>query len=125
MTVLADIQYSANRAARRVFGPAAAACLVVYFAYYAVYGDRGLMSLRTLEDRVAEREAILDKTRAERIDIEHRVALLRPESLDPDMVDEQARRILNYTLPNEVVVLVGRGAMPPTVMAATPTATVR
>lgn len=47
---------------------------------------------------------------AERQELERRVALLRPESLDPDMIDERARASLNVVQPQELAILrPGRG----------------
>jgi cell division protein FtsB len=42
--------------------------------------------------------------REEREQLEQRVALLNPKSVDRDMVDEWSRRLLNYGLPNERVI---------------------
>ena len=41
--------------------------------------------------------------RAERLEIENRAKLLRPESLDIDMLDEKARNTLGVIAPNEQV----------------------
>jgi len=40
--------------------------------------------------------------------LEHRVSLLRPESVDPDMLEEQARSRLGLTDRDEVVILKDR-----------------
>ena len=49
--------------------------------------------------------------------LERDVALLRPESLDPDMLDERARASLNLAHPDDLVMLKRRpvaetGAIP-------------
>lgn len=50
--------------------------------------------------------------------LERDVALLRPESLDPDMLDERARAILNLAHPDDLIMLKRRppaettGALP-------------
>ena len=36
--------------------------------------------------------------------LEARVALLRPESIDPDMLEEMARQMLGYVRSNEITV---------------------
>ena len=41
---------------------------------------------------------------AERATLERRVALLRPESLDRDMLEERARAVLNLAHPDERVI---------------------
>jgi cell division protein FtsB len=45
-----------------------------------------------------------DQLRAERQALEKRVATVRPESLDADVVDIEARMALNLMRPDEVVI---------------------
>ena len=45
----------------------------------------------------------LNSLRVERLEIENKAKLLRPESLDKDMLDEKARNVLGVVLPNEQV----------------------
>ena len=81
-------------------------CLFVlgYFAYHAVEGDYGLFALGKLEGRVARLESELASIRAHREEIEKRVALMRPESVDRDMVDERAREALNMADAKDIVI---------------------
>jgi cell division protein FtsB len=81
-------------------------CLFVlsYFAYHAVEGDYGLFALGKLKDRVAELESELDAVRAERAQMEAHVSLMRPESLDRDMIDERAREALNMADAKDIVI---------------------
>jgi cell division protein FtsB len=81
-------------------------CLLVmgYFAYHAVEGDYGLFALGKLEDRVATLEAELRTARAEREKMERHVSLMRPESLDKDMIDERAREALNMADAKDIVI---------------------
>ena len=44
----------------------------------------------------------LDALKAERANWERRVSLLKSESIDPDMLDERARVLLNYADPREL-----------------------
>ena len=83
-----------------------AACLLIlgYFAYHAVEGDYGLFALDKLKDRVASLEAELASVRAERERMEQHVALMRPESLDRDMIDERARQALNLANGKDLVI---------------------
>jgi cell division protein FtsB len=83
----------------------AAIAAVLYFAWHGVNGDRGVLALRTLEREVAVARTELDRVRGQREALERRVHLLYPQSLDPDMLDESARRLLNYGLPDEIVIL--------------------
>lgn len=58
-----------------------------------------------IERQVSELEAELEVLTAEHDELLARVSLLRPESLDPDMLDERARLNLNLVQGNELVVL--------------------
>ncbi len=104
-----------RRRARHVAGPALVAALIGYFGYHAVQGEHGLIAWWRITQQIERVEATLDETRAEREALERRVALLRPESLDPDMLEERARIMLNLARPDEVIILdagakVGGGA---------------
>ncbi|HYN38264.1 MAG TPA: septum formation initiator family protein [Rhodospirillales bacterium] len=91
--------------ARHVLFPAVAVAAVVYVAWHGVNGDRGVVAWRSLEREVDVARAELHRVRAARESLDRRVRLLYPQSLDPDMLDESARRLLNYGLPEEVVIL--------------------
>lgn len=74
----------------------AAVAVTAYFAFHFVAGDRGALAL--LEARATL--AVVEAERAEAATAEEalrkRVALLRPSTLDADMLEEQARRLLNF-----------------------------
>lgn len=91
--------------ARYVIGPALAVCVSGYFGYHVFHGERGLTAWVDLQSQVAEEQSVLDGVKSERKALERRVALLKPESLDPDMLDERVRVMLDYGRPDEVVVL--------------------
>ncbi len=84
--------------------PACCALLLVYFGYHAIQGDRGLLSWIKLSDQLAEAHIALEVTAVERAGLERKVALLRPDGLDPDMLDERARYMLSLARADEVVV---------------------
>jgi len=75
-----------------------------YFAYHAVEGDYGLFALGKLKERVARLENELATAKAERERMEEHVALMRPESLDRDMIDERAREALNMADAKDLVI---------------------
>ncbi|MEQ9813216.1 MAG: septum formation initiator family protein [Azospirillaceae bacterium] len=79
--------------------------LVGYFVYHTVQGDRGVIAMLSLRNEVAEARATLGVLRTERHFIEARVDALSPSSLDLDLLEEQVRRILNYSHPDEIVLL--------------------
>ncbi|WP_241503796.1 FtsB family cell division protein [Ferruginivarius sediminum] len=93
-----------RRRARQVAPQVIAVCLVGYFVFHAVQGERGLLAYLRLQQDLAQAKAVQSELAAQRKEMEHRVSLLRPDSLDPDMLEEQARHVLNFARPNEVVI---------------------
>jgi cell division protein FtsB len=81
------------------------AAICVYFAYHAVQGDRGLIAWLQHSRELVESETVLAELAAERATLEHRVSQLRAESLDPDMLEEQARTMLNFAEPDDRTLL--------------------
>ncbi len=94
--------------ARYVVGPVLGVCVVGYFAYHVVHGDRGLIQWWNIKQRVQAARAVLAETRDQREILEHRVRLMEPGSLDPDLLEERARLMLNYGHPDDIVVLEGK-----------------
>lgn len=90
--------------ARHILGPALGICAVIYFTYHAVHGDRGLIAWRHLNQKVNAAHEILAETSVRRRLLERRIALLSPDSLDPDMLEERARLMLNYGYPDDIVI---------------------
>jgi len=82
-----------------------AALLVGYFAFHAYHGNHGIVASRAFEQEAMQLERERNALRAEREGWERRIALLKPESLDPDLVDELARRDLFFAHPSDLVVL--------------------
>lgn len=79
--------------------------LVGYFSYFAVFGNHGLLRWSRLQAAVEAKQAELYRLQDERQSLYRRVSLLRPESVDDDMLEEQARSRLGLTEADEVVIL--------------------
>jgi cell division protein FtsB len=101
MAVLRELR----RRARHIAPPVLAACVLSYFAYHAIQGDRGLLAWLQLRQDLAEAQAEDARLTSERARLEQRVSLLRAESLDPDLLDERAHALLGYGRPDEYVLL--------------------
>ena len=99
-----------RRRARHIVGPLVGLSLTGYFAYNMIEGDRGFEAWMQLSHRLAAEQTNLAQVRAERAALELKVADLRPEHLDRDLLDERVREVLNLVAPNEVVVMHPRGA---------------
>jgi cell division protein FtsB len=80
--------------------------LIGYFAYHAVRGDYGLDRRALLTEKIELLEAELADLRDRRLRLEHDVSLMttRVEN-ETDLLDEQARSLLNYVHPGDIVVL--------------------
>jgi cell division protein FtsB len=80
------------------------AAVMVYFGYHAVQGDRGLIAWWNLRFEIERANVAAAEVSAEKKALEHRVSLLRSESLDPDMLEERARIMLGAVSPSDRIV---------------------
>jgi cell division protein FtsB len=85
--------------------PLVGIAVIGYFVYHGLHGARGFWASKQLEAEVATLEQELTDLRRERAALENHVSLLRPESLDPDMLEERARVLLNVAHPNDIVIM--------------------
>jgi len=83
-----------------------AALVIGYFGVNAYSGNHGLRARQDLDQQIAQLSDELDSLKAERATWERRVALLRPQSIDPDMLDERARALLDSADPRDLVLIV-------------------
>jgi len=100
MTIVREIKARG----RYILMPVVGATVLFYFAYHAIQGERGLLTLWQLNQQVSAADAELAVLEAEHDALAHRVSLLRPESLDQDMLDERARRVLGLVGRDELVI---------------------
>jgi cell division protein FtsB len=92
---------------RRLWLPLLTAAFLGYFGFHAFNGSFGLLSLDRLEQEAEGLRDQLDALKKEREGLERRVATLKPDSLDADVVDTEARTSLNLLRPDEVVISFG------------------
>ncbi len=104
MKVLQELR----RRGRHIAPQVLLACLLGYFVYHAVNGDHGLLAWLRLEQELERAEATRLQLAEEHGVLAHKVGLLQPEHLDPDLLDEQARRLLNYGHRDDLVVILRR-----------------
>ncbi len=82
-----------------------AAAFIGYFAVNAFTGNRGLRAQQEIEQQLALMQTELAEVKAEKTLWERRVALLRPDKIDPDMLDERARVLIGLADPRDVTLL--------------------
>lgn len=78
--------------------------LLGYFAWHAWKGPRGYPYAEGLEVKLAQLTLKHDGLKTDRETLERKVTLLRPDSIDPDLLDEMARAQLEMVRPTDVVV---------------------
>ena len=72
---------------------AIAALVIGYFGVNAYTGNRGLKARQDLDLQITQLTSELEGLKSERATWERRVALLKSNGLDPDMLDERAARV--------------------------------
>jgi cell division protein FtsB len=85
--------------------PALAACFLTYFGFHAYNGDYGINAKYRLEERIGGLERQVAGLKQQRAELERKVQLLHDGTVERDMLDEHARRVLNYAHPDDVVIL--------------------
>jgi cell division protein FtsB len=88
-----------------ILGPVIGITLTGYFAYNLVEGDRGLKAWFRLNQEIHTATADLEATRAQRAALDLKVSNLRPEHIDPDLLDERIRATLNLVSPDDIVIM--------------------
>lgn len=97
-----------RRSVTRFFGrlviPALSAAVISYFGYYTVFGTRGLVALSDTRAQLAVQQEQLASLKDQHARLAHRIKLLEPGSVDPDMVEEVAREQMLDSAAGEVAV---------------------
>ncbi len=82
-----------------------AALYIGYFAMNAFTGRHGLRAQQDLDQQLASMQKELSDLRAEHVLWERRVALLRSDGIEPDMLDERARALIGLADPRDLILL--------------------
>ncbi|WP_417830002.1 FtsB family cell division protein [Thalassospira sp.] len=92
------------RRLKQAVAPVIAFTVMAYFIFHSVEGDRGLLAYWSMQDRVNEITRVLEETTEKRKALEQHVVSLRATHLDPDLLDERARAMLNAAHPDDVII---------------------
>lgn len=82
-----------------------AAMFIGYFGVHAFTGNHGLRAQQRIEVEIVRLDGELLRLKRDRANWEHRVSLLQSARLDPDMLDERARALLDYADPRDATLL--------------------
>ncbi len=80
-----------------------------YFVWHAINGERGM---KAKEDYLAQMEVLNAERIAltkENMALERRIAMMRRESVDRELLEEEARVVLGRVHRNDVVIFEGKG----------------
>jgi len=93
---------------RMLFGsammPAVAVLLLLLFIGYAILGPSGILAWGDYSRQLRQRQAELRMLEAQKAALVNRVNLLDRRHVDPDLVDELARKELGVVHDDEVVI---------------------
>ena len=82
-----------------------AALLIGYFGVNAYTGNHGLKARAEIDAQIADLNGQRDAARQERQRWQRRIALLSRNGIDPDMLDERARVLLEWVDPHDLVLI--------------------
>jgi cell division protein FtsB len=102
-----------RRRARFVVVPILGTLMIGYFGYHALTGERSLITLWLVKQRLVESGVVFERVSAERARLQNRVDLMTSEHIDPDMLDERVRWTLDYVAPGDLVIFRDRGQESP------------
>ena len=98
------IQAEKSFSIRQILVPLISIIIMGYFIYHIFQGDRGIIAYFRLQQTVEANEKERAAQQVVREQLERRVYLLRPDSLDIDLLEERARAVLNFAHPDEIVI---------------------
>lgn len=79
--------------------------LVMYFAYHAFAGESGLGKWSDMQSEISEKEVILEQIETEIEYLKRDISRLTPGQIDPDFVEELARKKLAFVYPGEIILI--------------------
>ena len=95
--------YAAKFYFRKYIGLISILTIFAYFFYQMMTGDRGFLSLLELSKKYQTLKSDLTTLEVKKQDLTKKVNMLKPESLNLDLLDEQVRRKLGYSKEGETL----------------------
>jgi cell division protein FtsB len=94
-----------RRHARVLIAPVLGIAATGYFIYHGIEGDRGVGAWVRINHELRIAQDNLDAVTKQREALDHRVRDMRPDHVDPDLLDEEIRRNLDMARSNEMVII--------------------
>jgi cell division protein FtsB len=90
----------------KTLGPKVSLLIIIAVCIFSVvWSKRGLTTLFALSAQLPNLNEKLDLLRSEKLRLENQAELLRESSLDLDLLDEKARKILDFAKPKESILI--------------------
>lgn len=89
---------------RAIAPPVIFLALTYYFGWNAVHGKSGLEAQHVQQQQLEQARARFNAAEASKLAWQTRIADLSGQSIQPDMLDEQARQVLNLANPQDMVI---------------------
>lgn len=77
---------------------------LIYFAFHTINGENGARSYFIIKKQVTAKKNILEKLKQKEISLINNVNLLSPQGIDPDLLEERCRTILNYAFEDDIII---------------------
>ncbi len=81
--------------------------LCFYFSYHLIHGERSCLRLFYLENRIERLSDEHQRLSEARSNLETKVVMLRPGSINPDLLEERARQVLGFVHKDERILFDG------------------
>jgi cell division protein FtsB len=94
-----------RRRARVLIAPVLGIAATGYFVYHTIEGDRGVGAWVQINHELRLAKDNLDAVTKQREALDQRVHDMRPDHVDPDLLDEEVRKNLDMANPNEIVII--------------------
>ena len=78
--------------------------VIFYFTFCIIFGSKGLLEFNVLSQKISNKESIKQDLLSKAQVKQNMVDGMNLNSLDIDLLDEEARKVLGYAGKNEVVV---------------------
>lgn len=79
--------------------------LCCYFSYHLIQGQRSAIRFFSLEQTISRMQDEQIILKEKRIELENQVAMLRPNSINKDLLEERARIVLGFRKSGEMDVM--------------------
>jgi cell division protein FtsB len=93
-----------KRRLRSIIAPSIFLAITVYFVMNALHGSRGLDAQASERAELATAQQAQAQAEAARDEWETKVAALKDSAIEPDMLNLQARKVLNLADPTDLEV---------------------